>query len=80
MCLSKRIIRFIIDNCNIRLQIPNNSQLVQYIEPEDNEFKNYSTAGRHNYNPKENSIQIDDTHRQKEPWSYLELNQNGMML
>ena len=53
---------------------------MQLIEPEDNEFKNYSTAGRHNYNPKENNIQIDDNHRQKEPWSYLELNQNGMIL
>ena len=77
---SRRIIEFIIDNHNIRLQIPNNSQLVQQRESEDNESKNYSTAGRHNYHTKENNIQIDDNHRQKEPWSYLELNQNGMIL
>ena len=81
MCVySRRIIEFIIDNYNIRLQIPNNSQLVQQRESEDNESKNYSTAGRHNSHPKENNIQIDDNHRQKEPWSYLELNQNGMIL
>ena len=79
MCVY-RIIEFIIDNYNIRLQIPNNSQLVQQRESEDNESKNYSTAGRHNSHPKENNIQIDDNHRQKEPWSYLELNQNGMIL
>ena len=78
--VSRRIIEFIIDNYNIRLQIPNNSQLVQQRESEDNESKNYSTAGRHNYHHKENNIQIDDNHRQKEPWSYLELNQNGMIL
>ena len=75
-----KIIEFIIDNYNIRLQIPNNSQLVQQRESEDNESKNYSTAGRHNDHPKENNIPIDDNHRQKEPWSYLELNQNGMIL
>ena len=78
MFLCSRKIKFIIDNYNIRLQLPNNSQLVQQIEPEDNAFKNSSTAGRHNHNPQENTIQIDDNHREKEPWSYLELNQDGM--
>ena len=71
------LIKFIIENYNIRLQIPNNSQLVQQIESEDNEFKNYSTAGRHNYISKENNFQIEDNHREKEPWSYMELNKSG---
>ena len=72
--------KFIIDNYKIRLQIPNNSQLVQPIESEDNELKNYSTPGRHNHNPNENNFQIDDNHREKEAWSYLELNKSGMIL
>ena len=53
---------------------------MQPIESEDNEFKNYSTAGRHSDISKENNFQVEDNHREKEPWSYMELNKSGMIL